>query len=170
MIRVIGICGAARAGKTTFGDFLYERLQSLNTKPRIRPFAGPVKMIASTMGWNGVKDDKGRRLLQLLGTECGRECIGPDVWVDIWLRNIGVFLNTADHYTIIADDVRFANEAAAIRKLGGTIFRVTRPGCEQSGHPSERDDIAADHTIANVGTVDELRTAAHAWAMHLAEA
>ena len=170
MIRVIGICGAARAGKTTFADYMYEWLQARHMKPRMRPFAGPVKMIAGTMGWNGVKDDKGRRLLQLLGTECGRECIGPDVWVDIWIHNIQVFVNTTDHYTIIADDVRFPNEAEAIRKLGGTIFRVTRPGCEPSDHPSERDDIAADHTIANVGTVEDLRTAAHAWAMHLAEA
>lgn len=167
MIRVIGICGAARAGKTTFADFVQERLAEEAFILRRVAFADPVKAIARMFGWRGEKDEKGRRLLQLIGTECGRECIGPDVWVDRWLEMVGDEVY-CDGFVAIADDVRFPNEAAAIRKLGGTIFRVTRPGCEPSDHPSERDDIAADHTIANVGTVEELRTAAHAWAMHLA--
>jgi len=167
VIRVIGICGAARAGKTTFGDFLQERLAEMGHDARRIAFADPVKDIARQMGWDGNKGEKGRRLLQLLGTECGRECIGPFVWVNKWLDRAAHELRHG-HAVVVADDVRFSGERGAIKLLGGTIFRVTRPGCGPSDHPSERDDIAADHTIANVGTVEELRTAAHAWAMHLA--
>lgn len=167
MIRVIGICGAARAGKTTFGDYVQEWLAEHGHEVRRIAFADPLKDLARQMGWDGSKDEKGRRLLQLLGTECGRECIRPDIWVDKWQDRVEHELRHG-HAVVIADDCRFGNEMSRLKDSGGTIFRVTRPGCEPSDHPSERDDIAADHTIANVGTVEELRTAAHAWAMHLA--
>ena len=99
----IAITGRAGSGKSTFAKMLAEHLDSFT----ILPFAKPLKDIAYSMGWNGEKDDKGRRLLQLLGTECGRECINENIWVRKWqerAHEIGAKFT-------IADDCRFDNEA-----------------------------------------------------------
>jgi hypothetical protein len=60
----------------------------------------------------------------------------------------------------IVTDVRFPNEADAIKARGGLLVRVTRKGHEFTGkHPSE---IALDDydnfniTIENNGTIDDL--------------
>ena len=73
---LFGIHGPAGSGKTTMAKGLIGALLNHDDATHtILPFAKPVKDVARNMGWNGEKDEKGRRLLQLLGTECGRECI-----------------------------------------------------------------------------------------------
>lgn len=94
-----------------------------------------------------------RRVLQTLGSEWGRDCIHNSLWVELWKRQ------AADLFQIIADDLRFPNEAAAIRELGGELWCVTRPGfSDHSGHASESGlgDVTFDRIIVNDGTVDDL--------------
>ncbi len=54
---------------------------------------------------------------------------------------------------VVADDVRFANEAAAIRALGGTVVEIRRPGLSRlaGGHVSEAG-VAADTVVDNDAT------------------
>lgn len=156
----IGITGRAGAGKTTFANFLRDALAETEVRDRcgIVPFAAPVKEIATKMGWDGKKDEKGRRLLQLIGTECGRECIGQDVWVKAWFGRVRAGASTLELVTI-ADDVRFENEAWAIRSLGGLIVRIDRPerpplskrlaSWFRPTHRSERGGIVADAVVLN---------------------
>jgi hypothetical protein len=63
----------------------------------------------------------------------------------------------------VVDDVRFPNEAALVRALGGKMIRVVRPGCVLTAHASESQilDLAVDTEIQNVGTLDELFAAFH---------
>lgn len=61
-----------------------------------------------------------RHAMQTLGTEWGRECIGPDFWCRAWLATL------PDAPAVIADDVRFANEARAVLDRGGVIIRIIR--------------------------------------------
>lgn len=61
-----------------------------------------------------------RHAMQTLGTEWGRNCIDNDFWVRTWLATL------PDAKTVIADDVRFANEARAILERGGVMIRVMR--------------------------------------------
>lgn len=95
-----------------------------------------------------------RRLLQVLGTEVGRNTLGPDVWVHAWRRRV-VALGSA---CVVAADVRFPNEAAAIRDAGGEVWWIDRPGLGPSSHASERsigpDDC--DAVVMNLGGVDDL--------------
>jgi hypothetical protein len=97
-------------------------------------------------------------LLQRLGTECGRELISDTVWIDAALNNVEL----DDHYkSIVVTDVRFPNEAQAIKDRGGYIFRIEREGVGPANdHPSEiaLDNWIFDCIIDNDGTPEELVT------------
>lgn len=99
----------------------------------------------------------GRELLQQIGTEAMRACVDQDFWIKAGLRRLeGV------QEPIVNDDTRFLNEAAALRERGFKIVRITRPGGPTgSPHASEleQDGIEVDATVANDGTVDDLREA-----------
>lgn len=159
---IIGIAGKMGSGKSTVAQIISEKCQDQT----ILPFAKPLKDIAYQMGWNGVKDEKGRRLLQLLGTECGRECIGEDVWVNLWLKEVITACESYEDGTlmvvknVIADDLRFENEIDAIKRLGGKTIKVKRlTNREESSHASERDlpDSLFDCIINNDGSIDQLK-------------
>lgn len=93
-----------------------------------------------------------RRLLQRLGTEAGRKTIGEDVWAR-------ALLDTGVPVKLVISDVRFPNEADAIRALGGLVVRVERPGMGPvNDHESE---VALDHydfdaVIDNDGSIVDL--------------
>lgn len=161
---IIGIHGLAGVGKTSLADRLCRTSRTAGLSPAITPFAEPVKSFAKAMGWDGRKDAKGRRLLQLIGTECGRECIGPSVWVDQWEKT--VLTRKAD--VVVADDVRFVNEAVKVRELGGLLVKVVRPSLHKrrwlswllpkETHASEAglpDDLF-DVIVVNDGGLDDL--------------
>lgn len=61
----------------------------------------------------------------------------------------------------IITDVRFPNEAQAIKDRGGIMIRIERPGVEShcgGQHPSETalDNYNFDYVIENEGSIDEL--------------
>lgn len=96
-----------------------------------------------------------RRLMQEYGTDVRRRD-NPNHWVDAWkagVRDLGMH----DPF-VVAPDVRFHNEAAVIREMGGVIWRIARPGVGASRHQSEQEqiDIQVDATIFNDGTLEEL--------------
>ena len=172
---IIGLWSpAAGCGKSTVAGILIEA-----GGHRIEPFAGTLKrMLVSMLQDAGLTQSEAlrlvwldkhepigclpsaintRRLQQTLGTEWGRDLIGPDLWVDIWRRRV-----TAPPLgPIVADDVRMLNEAAAVRSLGGEVWRVLRPGVPGGDqHPTEAglgDGFVFDRTIINDGTVLDLR-------------
>lgn len=99
--------------------------------------------------------------MQMLGTEFGRQLLGPDLWVNAWRRAVERHLEEAlvdgAPLRIVCDDVRFANEAAAIRALGGTVVLLTRAGSgSKSGfsHPSEALDFIPDRSVGNDGAIE----------------
>ncbi len=66
----------------------------------------------------------GRALLEYFGTDVGRN-IHPDIWVKRMVNNhlaLKFAFGTAGR--TVVPDVRFANEFAAIRELGGEIWRT----------------------------------------------
>lgn len=164
MTTYIGICGYARSGKTELAKAIVKRVRRSGSGASIVPFAGKVKDIARRwFGWDGRKNEPGRRLLQVIGTEAGR-AYDPDLWVKWWERG---HASVSGGWLIIADDVRFPNEVEAIRSRGGIIVRVDRPGCGPDGHDSERPDLLhTDLVVTNDGTLDDLR----AWVPRVLEA
>jgi hypothetical protein len=104
--RLIGLAGYAGSGKDTAADVL----EALGWERRA--FAGALKDLATRIGWDGAKDEPGRRLLQELGVGC-REVLGADVWVN-------ALMATLEGPSVIVD-VRFPNEVDTIRDHGGIV-------------------------------------------------
>jgi hypothetical protein len=94
-----------------------------------------------------------RKLLQLTGTEFGRELVHPDIWVNSTLNSID-----DDEYALITD-VRFPNEVDAILKRNGIVIRIDRPSMTSNdSHLSETalDKYNFEHRIVNNGTLEKL--------------
>jgi hypothetical protein len=157
---VIGFAGRAGAGKTTAALHLVRH----HGFERVR-FAGPLKAMMRALGCTEEEVDGAlkempcallggrtpRQAMQWLGTEWGRDMIAPDLWTRAWEHAV------AGKPRVVADDVRFPNEVAAIRRLGGRVIRIVAAGDEVSsgaaGHISERGEIACEADLVN--TMDE---------------
>lgn len=81
------------------------------------------------------KDMTPRLLLQLLGTQCGREILHPNVWVNalfskynlqLKLHGAGIVENSEHYPNWIITDMRFPNEMEAIVDRKGITIRVVR--------------------------------------------
>ena len=94
-----------------------------------------------------------RDFLQKLGTDAIRDGLHENTWVNATLVDY-----TTESDWIITD-TRFPNEAEAIKKAGGIIIRVERPGVKPvNPHPSETslDKWKFDHVINNDGSLTDL--------------
>jgi hypothetical protein len=90
-----------------------------------------------------------RWAMQSLGTEWGRNLIGPDLWIRAWQAAVD---RVQAGQPVVADDVRFPNEVEAIRKRGGLVIRVVRPGVGvRVEHESESLECFPDMTLSNDG-------------------
>lgn len=146
---LVGLCGFAGAGKDVVAGLLGEMFGFCRVA-----FADPIREIASRVGWDGVKDDGGRRLLQGLGVGV-REVVGEDVWLDVARDSICELSSP-----VVVSDCRFPNEIGMVRELGGVVVRVDRPGVGPvNGHVSETawNGVVPDFVVVNAGTVDGLR-------------
>jgi hypothetical protein len=104
--------------------------------------------------WEGLKERAPgvRVLLQRFGSDVGREMFGEGFWVEQAFRGLG-------DEDVVFTDVRFPNEAEAIRGRGGVVWNVVRPGVGvANGHVSEcaLDGFVFDATIVNDGSLDDL--------------
>jgi hypothetical protein len=171
---LIGLCGYAGAGKDTAAHVLIEELYFQRVA-----FADPIKAALLALNpfvpgqdetsytrlsefntdrcWAEVKEyPEVRRLMQILGTEVGRNLFDPEIWVKLAESKI---LSTMAVGNTVVTDVRFPNEARMIKKHGGVLVRVSRP---QFGpvneHVSDRasENWTYDHFVENNSTVETL--------------
>ena len=61
-----------------------------------------------------------RYMLQLMGTEAGRDVFHPDLWILALEKKLGMYQN------VVISDVRFPNEIDFIQRMGGFVVRVKR--------------------------------------------
>lgn len=170
---IIGLSGYARTGKDTianhlvenygftrmsFADPMREALVRLNPSITIGNLQGAsLAWAVGNMGWEKLKEVSPdvRGLLQRMGTEVGRNMFGETFWVD-YLMNKALELKT----NIVIPDVRFINEADAIRLWNGEVWRVNRSGVDPvNDHASEIELDAYPHfslIINNDSTVENL--------------
>ena len=126
-----------------------------------------------------------RLLLQIIGTECIRDKVHPNAWVnalfadykyeihrsEVPTRAAG-FIDQHVYPNWIITDMRFPNELEAVKSRGGITIRVNRPydslnqdslfslqkQQETNNHPSETalDDAEFDYTIENDSSIEDL--------------
>ena len=194
---IVGVSGKKRHGKDTVGQTLNMSRGFMQTA-----FADPLKIMAMDLFWltydqcyGGVGLDgkvvdrelvdprwglSPRQILQLLGTEVGRN-VHTEVWVRNTLKHIEdafagrevnfhyqslrtfrpVTFNKGHAARWCITDCRFPNEAEAVKAAGGIVVKVHRPGLGESGdsHASETsvDLVEEDHLLINDGTLEDLQ-------------
>lgn len=164
--RIIALCGRKRSGKDTaaralscFGFKSIAFAEPL--KQMLVSFLIAIGMDAAGARWHVYDSPRDqpleflngrtvRHALQTLGTEWGRNLIHTDLWRDATIRAIKM----ASERRFVVTDLRFPNEAAALKELGAIILRIDRemPRDESDNHVSEQllDEIPADYVIQNV--------------------
>ena len=110
MKKVILISGKAEHGKTTAANQMKKTFEELGYKAVITRYAKYLKEIASEYcGWDGIKDEKGRTLLQQLGTDIIRKRLNkPEFHVGRVCEDIEIASDYVDY--VIIDDARYPNE------------------------------------------------------------
>jgi hypothetical protein len=173
---IIGLTGYAQSGKDTVAKVLVEQYGYIRVAfaDRIRDFlfesnpmfdsvAGEPKFVKDYVikyGWEDAKKNPQiRRLLQNVGV-AARNIFGEEFWIDQAMRQ----LDPDSNYVIT--DVRFINEADALRQMGRFIegldvqlWRIKRAGVEAvNDHVSEHelDGYKVDQIFTNNGTVEDL--------------
>jgi hypothetical protein len=162
---IIGLNGYARSGKDTIANILikehgYTRVgfadairEFLLTVNPILEDGHRLHEIVALFNWEIAKaKTEVRRLLQVTGTTA-RDMFGEDFWINQVINKI----KTIDK--VVITDVRFTNEADAIKLLGGQIWKVERPGVSAiNSHISEidMDNYTPDRLIVNSGSIKDL--------------
>ncbi|APF86943.1 deoxynucleotide monophosphate kinase [Ralstonia solanacearum] len=175
---LIGLAGNAGVGKDTAAAHL-----RVAHSFRQIAFAAPIRaMLSAAFALERMDFEHGRKeeilpeigksprqLMQLLGTEWGRHLVHPDIWVRLAEDTI-----LAEHVAlgrnVVVSDVREENEAAMIRRHGGTIVHLHRKASRHvAAHSSERgiELHAHDHVINNDGRPEELLDQLDELVLHL---
>lgn len=157
--RIIAFTGKMGVGKSTACKFFTDQpdCEKLGFKDallrEVDERMGPVLDIASTL-YNIPREELFqkkppliRALLQNYGTEVRRRD-DENYWAKQWKSK--AYSELLRGNSVVVDDVRFLNEAEAVRELGGIIVRLTRPDITTTGsHQSEleMDAIVPDHVI-----------------------
>lgn len=181
MTKLIGLAGRRGSGKDSlatlmgwnrvaFADTLRDAAEIICGFTKTQMLDPEMKdKIDPRWGWSP------RWFLQRLGTEVGRS-IDPAIWVKAWEHKVRNMMQATmrdsegarhpAYRVIVATDVRFPNEVAAVRSLGGKVYRVVRPWggpaiSAVDAHDSEHalDNIQLDGEILNSSTLENLRRA-----------
>ena len=187
-MKLVALCGAAGAGKDTvadmlparklaFADTLYAEVaaawsveQHVLRCRETKELESPILSVAHckdlgfrTNCWRDFhnRPRSPRQILQWWGDY--RRAQDPDYFVNAIAQHIANGLGP-----LVITDVRFPNEAAMVRQLGGQIWQIKRPGYEAggTGHASDTagDEFGPDRVVWNMGNLDELQAyALAAW-------
>ncbi len=172
MGRLIAIAGRAGSGKNTAAQLL--GAAEISFAEPLKRFCQEVFAFSDAQMF-GPSEERNRPdpryggltpryALQTLGTEWGRHCY-PNVWAELGVRR--ALASPAP--LVVITDCRFVNEALAVRRAGGEVWRIVRPGVGLAGaaglHPSEAEQESPEflalvnRTVTNAGTLEQLADA-----------
>ena len=190
---LIGLMGKKRTGKDTFANVLvekhgYERVAladplrdaalaldpimgtfPLNVNGIVRVREWRLSDVIDELGWEKAKDyvPEVRRTLQRLGTESIRS-LDDEFWIRTAFARIDAL--RAEGKPVVVTDVRYPNEADAIRDAGGYLARIVRDLPEDGdAHASEKslDDYHENLRIPNNGSKSDFEYMANSLGIDL---
>lgn len=187
---VIGLGGYATSGKDTVADFLvsdhgfvktymskYLEQALLLLKPLVyiedNIWNSPAlhndefirySVLHRAVGYNESKMlPEVRRLLQVLGTEIGRNMFGDNYWINL-IKN-EILQAFSENKSVVVSGIRYPNELFMIRDyLGGQVWWIERPGVDPVNTHSSDNSLDKDnfqHVLLNNGTLEDLRNTAN---------
>lgn len=138
------ICGKAGAGKTHAAQYLMKKLGYVQAK-----FAFPVYGIAYDY-FN--MDKKDRLLLQTIGTECARDAVNENIWVNRFVEDTKIVQLTRKKLGLptvglVCDDVRFLNEKSKLAENGWVGLYLDVPDEIRIQRLTKRDGDAQTGTL-----------------------
>ena len=164
----IGLCGKMRSGKDTVADRLYFE----HDFEMPLAFGDSLKHYAHQIFPDVPKEPKPRELYQFMNVMRDYD---PDVWVKHLADTVEFFEDKRSTSGIVVTDARQPNEVEWLRANGFVIVKVEADEAarierikaqgesvaeEALRHKTELfvDEIEADYTIPNLGTLNELYT------------
>lgn len=176
---LVGLCGRKRSGKTTAAEILVEELGYAHLS-----FAEPIRravadiLAVSRAELEAIKEAPvdwldgrtPRSMMQTMGTEWGRDRVHPELWVRKCMRDVDRFRRSGR--PVVISDVRFANEAWAIRDAGGIVIDIFREhasrvdnrkwwqkllGLPEHASEQELPEHAIDYRVFNVNDIAWLK-------------
>ncbi len=159
-MQVIMLSGKAQSGKDTVGLMI---TQYLTDYYRIT-FADELKRVArESFGWNGLKDEAGRQLLQDVGN-AGRK-YDENRWIYPVYKKL-YYAQLYDFNYGIITDARYVNEVEYMKhKFNVTTVRIERFGYDNGLTKEQRADEGEteldlydfDYVVHNNGTIEDMR-------------
>ena len=149
-MKVVLLIGKAGVGK----DESYKCIKELYPIAERYAFADYLKTIAYEVGWDGRKDERGRKLLQGIGQTVRAYKEG------FWALKVAKAIEHDMPNLAVVTDCRFPNEIQIIKDYfrGVTTIRIIRDVSEMSDISEHAlDDYEPDFTICNNGTVADLK-------------
>ena len=170
------LSGKSGSGKDMMAQFMKEELAKHGMKALVIHYADAVKWFCREfLDWDGKKDEVGRTLLQMVGTDIVRK-VHPNFWTGIVVGLIQAFEPTNNFDVAIIPDARFPNEVdISLSSLKNCVsVRIERKNADgtdwinplltedQRNHASETssDCFAFDYIIYNDEGHDLLRESA----------
>jgi len=135
--------GHAGVGKTFCSNIAQMYCNELLLKAMYFPVAFGVKATAKFMGWDGKKDDRGRKLLQEIGN-LGRQ-YDPNLWIRATIGRIEDSVGYP-YEAVFMDDFRFVNELQYVMDFAPLYkpisVRIIAPDRETLVGKPEYEDIS----------------------------
>ena len=143
-VKLFLITGEAGVGKSTYAHRLADDINA-----EVLEISKPIKDIAYELGWDGLKDECGRSLLQRIGRE-GRE-LSYKIWVNSLLKEIfkRMFVKQEQiarkikTFRFTVPDVRFDDEVLFFKKHFDDVevHKVVRDNFENGLTEEQKKDI-----------------------------
>lgn len=133
---VVAVSGKLGSGKDyIMENYLLPSLRELGLNHITRmAFADQIKInVASRYGvditkcLSGDKSPELRRMLQIEGTEEGRDKYGDNIWTDTMENWITLRAMRDNIDVVLITDCRFPNEASWVEQKGGLLIRINAP-------------------------------------------
>ena len=176
---LIGLTGKAGSGKDTVASHLsaehgFRRIAFADTLKQMAVELDPLipygtshhVRLRELLEWYGDNPDpwdlaKGytevRSVLQVLGVAIRQ--LDPGFWINH--SGLYTYRTESDLDRVVVTDVRFENEVQAVKNLGGTVWRVVRPGAGAGTNAGHSSETALDNLICpeidNSGTIEDLK-------------
>ena len=172
MPKIIGLRGKARSGKDTVASILSGKGWTRKAfADQLKRSVGPLFGLSHDQ-LNGADDSEALdpreqvdprwgKTPRVILQECGEAWrkIHPDVWCKFVLADIEELYREDDQFVIT--DVRYKNEADMIRKMGGVMVHVVRPGAESRTGRSHSSETEMDSYKRYDFTIDNSKDIPH---------